>query len=78
MKHILSLGAGVQSSAMALMAMQMVRLYRMPDLVRVFSRHTSRAKKLYTKHLEWLKEVLPFPVYNGNCWKFNCRIIKAK
>ena len=60
MNNILSLGAGVQSSAMALMAMH-GEILPNDDLVCIFSDTQAEPKSVY-KHLEWLKEVLPFPV----------------
>ena len=57
MKHILSLGAGVQSSAMALMAMH-GEILPNDDLVCVFSDTQAEPKSTY-KHLDWLKKVLP-------------------
>ena len=60
MKHILSLGAGVQSSTMALMAKH-GEILPNDDLVCIFSDTQAEPKSVY-KHLEWLKEVLPFPV----------------
>lgn len=59
MINILSLGAGVQSSAMALMAKH-GEITPMPDAA-IFSDTQAEPKSVY-KHLEWLKEVLPFPV----------------
>lgn len=65
MKHILSLGAGVQSSTMALMAAR-GEITPMPDCA-IFSdvgspTHPAEPKSVYT-WLDWLEEQLPFPVH---------------
>ena len=57
--HVLSLGAGVQSSALALMAME-GKIKPMPKAA-IFA-DTAEPDGVY-QHLEWLKEILPFPVY---------------
>lgn len=59
MKHIISLGAGVQSSTMALMAAK-GELTPMPDCA-VFSDTGDEPDEVY-RWLAWLEEVLPFPV----------------
>jgi hypothetical protein len=64
--NIISLGAGVQSSVMALMAAR-GEIDTMPDCA-VFSDTQWEPKKVY-EHLNWLEKQLPFPVYrvtNGN------------
>ena len=58
-KHIISLGAGVQSSTMALMAMQ-GEIKPMPDAA-IFADTQHEPEAVYA-WLEWLKEQLPFPV----------------
>ena len=59
--HILSLGAGVQSTTMALMAAH-GEITPMPDLA-IFADTQAEPKAVY-EHLEWLRSsnVLPFPV----------------
>lgn len=60
MLHILSLGAGVQSSTLALMFAR-GDLAPMPDAA-IFADTGAEPQAVYT-HLEWLKTVLPFPVH---------------
>lgn len=60
MKHILSLGAGVQSSAMALMAKH-GEITPMP-VAAIFSDVGAEPKSVYD-YLDWLEGELPFPVY---------------
>lgn len=62
MKHIISLGAGVQSTTMALMAAH-GEITPMPDCA-VFADTQSEPQKVYD-HLAWLRSpnVLPFPVH---------------
>ena len=60
MKHIISLGAGVQSSTMALMAAH-GEITPMPDAA-IFADTHAEPKAVYD-WLEWLTEQLPFPVY---------------
>lgn len=60
MKHILSLGAGVQSSAMALMAKH-GEITPMPDAA-IFSDVGAEPQSVYN-YLDWLDDELPFPVY---------------
>lgn len=57
---IVSLGAGVQSSAMALMAAA-GEITPMPDCA-IFADTQDEGAATY-EHLEWLVSVLPFPVY---------------
>lgn len=59
MKHIISLGAGVQSSTMALMAAQ-GEITPMPDAA-IFA-DTQAEPKSVMKWLDWLETQLPFPV----------------
>ena len=64
--NVLSLGAGVQSSCLALMASK-GEIKPMPDFA-IFADTQAEPKSVY-KWLEWLKDQLPFPVYtvtNGN------------
>jgi len=60
MKHILSLGAGVQSSALALMATAS-EIEPMPDAA-IFADTESEPQSVYD-WLDWLEPRLPFPVY---------------
>lgn len=66
MKHIINLGAGVQSSTMALMAAK-GEITPMPDCA-IFADTQAEPDSVY-EWLEWLEKELPFPVYrvtNGN------------
>jgi hypothetical protein len=56
---VLSMGAGVQSSVMALMAAEGL-IAPMPD-VAIFANTQSDAPEVY-KHLDWLEKQLPFPL----------------
>lgn len=58
--NVLSLGAGVQSTAMALMASK-GEITPMPDFA-IFADTQAEPKSVYD-HLEWLEKELPFPVY---------------
>lgn len=60
MKHIISLGAGVQSSTMALMAAA-GKITPMPEAA-VFADTQSEPRSVY-EWLDWLEPQLPFPVY---------------
>ena len=60
MKHILSLGAGVQSSTMALMAAK-GEITPMPDCA-IFADTGWEPKRVY-EWLDWLETQLPFPLY---------------
>lgn len=60
MKHILSLGAGVQSSTMAMMAVH-GEIKPMPDCA-IFADVGAEPQAVYD-WLDWLEEQLPFPVY---------------
>tara|TARA_R100001594_G_scaffold35829_1_gene65418 strand:+ start:248 stop:1054 length:807 start_codon:yes stop_codon:yes gene_type:complete len=57
---IISLGAGVQSTTMALMAAKGL-IEPFPDAC-IFA-DTKVEPKAVTKHLEWLKKELPFPIH---------------
>lgn len=59
MKHIISLGAGVQSSTMALMAAH-GEITPMPDAA-IFADTQAEPESVY-KWLDWLETKLPFPV----------------
>lgn len=58
--HYLSLGAGVQSSTLALMY-AVGELKPMPKAA-IFADTQAEPKSVY-KWLDWLREVLPYPVY---------------
>lgn len=60
MMHIISLGAGVQSSTMALMAAA-GEITPMPDCA-IFADTQAEPKSVYT-WLDWLEKQLPFPVH---------------
>ena len=60
MKHIISLGAGVQSSTMALMAAEGL-IEPMPDAA-VFADTKAEPESVY-RWLDWLTPRLPFPVH---------------
>lgn len=60
MKHILSLGAGVQSSTMALMAAH-GEITPMPDAA-IFADTQAEPESVY-RWLDWLEAQLPFPVH---------------
>lgn len=63
MKHYISLGAGVQSSAMALMAAH-GEITPMPEAA-IFADTQHEPDKVYD-WLEWLKKQLPFPVHEAS------------
>lgn len=58
--RVLSLGAGVQSTTLALMAAR-AEIGPMPDCA-IFADTQSEPKAVY-RHLDWLEGVLPFPVH---------------
>ena len=60
MKHIISLGAGVQSSTMALMAAH-GEITPMPDCA-IFADTGAEPRRVY-EWLDWLEKQLPFPVH---------------
>ena len=60
MKHIISLGAGVQSSALALMAAK-GEITPMPDFA-IFADTQAEPQSVY-RWLDWLETQLPFPVH---------------
>ena len=67
--NIISLGAGVQSTTMALMAAKgLIKPY---PTACIFSDTKAEPNEVY-RHLEWLKKELPFPIYvvdNGDIEK---------
>lgn len=74
MKHIISLGAGVQSSTMALMAARGI-ITPMPDAA-IFADTQDEPREVY-EHLEWLKSVLPFPVHTATAGKLSQRLLEG-
>lgn len=69
MKHIISLGAGVQSSTMALMAAH-GEITPMPEAA-IFADTQAEPQSVYT-WLDWLEKQLPFPVIrvtHGNIYE---------
>ena len=60
MLNIISLGAGVQSSTMALMAAH-GEITPMPDCA-IFADTGAEPRKVY-EWLDWLEKKLPYPVY---------------
>lgn len=70
--HIISLGAGVQSSTMALMAAA-GEITPMPDAA-VFADTQDEPGAVY-EHLQWLKSVLPFPVHGATAGKLSKRLL---
>lgn len=74
MKHIISLGAGVQSSTMALMAAA-GEITPMPDAA-IFADTQDEPKAVY-EHLAWLRSVLPFPVYLATAGKLSQRLLEG-
>ena len=78
MKHIISLGAGVQSSTMALMAAH-GEITPMPDAA-IFADTQAEPASVY-KWLDWLETQLPFPVYRvtaGNLENDETRIRRSR
>src|SRR5688572_15714259 len=63
MKHIISLGAGVQSSTMALMAAH-GEITPMPDAA-IFADTQAEPQSVYV-WLDWLEKQLPFPVIRAS------------
>lgn len=76
--HIISLGAGVQSSTMSLMAAH-GEITPMP-VAAIFADTQAEPKSVYT-WLDWLEKQLPFPVYRvttGNLAVDELRIRRSK
>lgn len=76
--HILSLGAGVQSSCMALMAAN-GEITPMPT-AGIFADTQAEPKSVYV-WLDWLEKQLPFPVHRvtkGNLFSMSTRVVKTK
>ena len=74
MKHIISLGAGVQSSTMALMAAA-GEITPMPDGA-IFADTQSEPKAIY-EWLDWLEKQLPFPVHRVSAGSLREEILSA-
>src|ERR1044072_3975009 len=74
MINILSLGAGVQSTTLALMAAR--GDLPMPDCA-IFADTGAEPKKVYD-HLEWLKSQLPFPVHTVSAGNIRDDIMRGK
>jgi hypothetical protein len=74
MLNIISLGAGVQSSTMALMAAH-GEITPMPDCA-IFADTGAEPKAVY-KHLNWLETQLPFPVYRVQAGNLRDEILGA-
>src|SRR6185312_3527150 len=74
MKHIISLGAGVQSSTMALMAAH-GEITPMPDAA-IFADTQDEPPEVY-EHLAWLKSILPFPVHVATAGKLSARLLEG-
>jgi len=78
MKHFLSLGAGVQSSTLALMAAK-GEVGPMPDAA-IFADTQAEPESVY-RWLDWLEKQLPFPVYRvtaGNLTEIQLRLRVSK
>lgn len=78
MINVLSLGAGVQSSTLAMMFAK-GELKPMPDFA-VFADTQAEPKKVY-EWLEWLEEQLPYPIYKvskGNLTEDSLRLRTSK
>ena len=74
--HVISLGAGVQSSTMALMAAH-GEITPMPEYA-IFANTGAEPREVY-EWLEWLKTQLPFPVYevSGGDLTDDCMEVKT-
>ena len=73
--NVLSLGSGVQSTCMALMAAK-GEITPMPDFA-IFADTMSEPKSVY-KHLSWLELRLPFPIYKVTQGNLEDASMKAK
>lgn len=72
--RVISLGAGVQSTTMALMAAH-GEITPMPDCA-IFADTGAEPQAVY-RHLEWLEGVLPFPVYRVSAGNLRDEIMGA-
>src|SRR6516225_8204693 len=75
MLRVLSLGAGVQSTTMALMAAH-GEITPMPDCA-MFADTQWEPKAVYA-HLDWLCSVLPFPVHRVTAGNIHADLIKRE
>jgi len=75
MLEVISLGAGVQSTVMALMAAK-GELSPMPDCA-IFADTKFEPKGVYT-HLDWLEKQLPFPTYRVTVVIYGLIIFQAE
>lgn len=74
MRHFISLGAGVQSSTLALMAAA-GEITPMPECA-IFSDTQSEPQEVY-EWLDWLEKQLPFPVYRVTAGSLRAEILAA-
>jgi len=74
MMHIISLGAGVQSTTMALMAAH-GEITPMPDCA-IFADTQAEPLAIY-RHLDWLEKQLPFPIHRVTTGSLRDEIIGA-
>lgn len=72
--RVLSLGAGVQSTTLALMAAR-GELGAMPDCA-IFADTQSEPEAVY-RHLDWLEGVLPFPVHRVTAGSLRQELLDA-
>lgn len=72
--QIISLGAGVQSSTMALMAAR-GEITPMPDAA-IFADTQSEPAAVY-KHLDWLEKQLPFPVFRVTAGNLGAALLES-
>lgn len=72
--HIISLGAGVQSSTMALMAAH-GEITPMPDCA-IFADTGAEPKAVYA-WLDWIEKQLPFPVHRVSAGNIRDQIVRA-
>lgn len=75
MKHIISLGAGVQSSTMALMAAH-GEITPMPDAA-IFADTQDEPRSVY-EWLDWLEKQLPFPVHRVTAGSLSKRALTMR
>ena len=73
--HIISLGAGVQSSTMALMAAH-GEITPMPKCA-IFADTQDEPQSVY-KWLDWLEKQLPFPVHRVTAGKLSDEVLKIR
>ena len=72
--HVLNLGAGVQSTAMALLFAD-GKLTPMPDIA-IFADTQDEEDYTYS-HLEWLKEQCPFPIWVRTTGKLSANLVNG-